>query len=242
MPDFVIVGGMRCGTTSLYDWLARHPLVAPATTKELRYFDVDHAKGQRWYRSHFPLVRGGRITGEASPYMLFYYVAPERASRELPHGKFIALLRNPVQRAISHYWFCRRMNLETESLDVAIGLEESRLAPEAESFRRGGKAPNHRWFSYAARGEYATQLKRWFEFVEPQRILVLESERLFSDPDTQASVTTWLGLPPSSESFLHVNRRNREDTDPSVVDRLERHFAPHNEELFDLLGTRLWGY
>jgi hypothetical protein len=241
-PDFVILGGMRCGTSSLYRWLSAHPQVTPATKKELNYFDVDHAKGQRWYRSHFPLLRHGRITGEASPYMLFYFVSPERVARELPETKLIALLRNPVERAISHYWFSRKMEIETEPLETAIRLEPERLAPEKEAFIRGGKCPHHRWFSYLARGEYASQLERWFAYVGRERILVLESEKVFSDPDTRALLTDWLGVAPSARPFAHINRRSREPVDPALLATLEHHFEPHNEELFALLGTRFWGY
>lgn len=243
LPDFVILGAMRSGTTSLYEWLARHPQMAPPTTKEIRYFDVDHARGPRWYRSHFPLAlaRAGRVTGEASPYMLFYHLSPPRVADELPTAKLIVVLRDPVQRAISHYWFSRRMHVETEPIEAAIALEPERLAGEVESFRRGGKSPNHRYLSYLARGEYAAQLRRWFEYVDPGRILVLESEKLFTDADSRRSVTDWLGISPTSEPLQQVNRRLREPTDPAVIAILEAHFAPHNEELFELLGRRLWG-
>ena len=95
MPDFVIVGAARSGTTSLYRWLGSHPDVAPAWKKEIHYFDEYHGHGRRWYRAHFPFRHRGRITGEASPYMLFHPLAPDRAARELPPStKFIVILRN----------------------------------------------------------------------------------------------------------------------------------------------------
>ena len=76
MPDFVIVGAARSGTTSLYRWLGSHPDVAPAWKKEIHYFDEHYGRGMRWYRAHFPFRRRGRVTGEATPYLLFHPLSP----------------------------------------------------------------------------------------------------------------------------------------------------------------------
>src|SRR5581483_4847486 len=117
LPDFVILGTQRGGTTSLYRWLVSHPDVAPAMKKEVHYFDDHYHHGLRWYRAHFPVRRAGRITGESSPYMLFHPLAPERAAADLPdRTRFIVLLREPAESAISQYWQWRRRRLwETES-------------------------------------------------------------------------------------------------------------------------------
>src|SRR4051794_39950057 len=80
LPDFLIIGAQKSGTTSLYDYLCQHPQVRPAMTKEVHYFDFNFTRGTRWYRSHFPLGVGSRnwVTGEATPYYLFH---PETANR-----------------------------------------------------------------------------------------------------------------------------------------------------------------
>src|SRR3984885_6145785 len=160
MPAFIIIGASRSGTTSLYDWLTSHPDVSAATRKELHYFtDRNYHKGPRWYRSQFPLARPGRITGESTPQMLYHPLSPERAAADLPATtRFIALLRDPVDRAISHYWQIRRAGRESEDLETALSLEAERLSREMDDFRHGRLSRAHHKFSYMARGEYASQL------------------------------------------------------------------------------------
>ena len=242
LPDFVILGAQRSGTTSLYDWLSDHPAVVPATRKEVHYFDLHYDRGLGWYRAHFPMGHGAHLTGEATPYLLFHPLAPERVARDLPPTtRFVVLLRHPVQRAVSHYWHERRMGTESETLAVAVAAEEQRLAGADEQVRRGAASFAHLHQSYAARGRYAEQLRRWFDHVEPARILIVESERLFVDPDATAQVGAWLGLEASAAPLPAKNEATRHDaTDPEVLRYLEQYFAPHNEDLFELLGQRLW--
>jgi Sulfotransferase domain len=242
LPDVVILGAQRGGTTSLFDWLAGHPAVAPSTTKEVHYFDRYYANGEAWYRAHFPLRTSPRLALEATPYLLFSPLAPGRIAADLPPStRFIVLLRDPVQRAISHYWHSRRIHAEDQPLAVALAREEERLAGQLEIVLAGGESFAFRNFSYQARGHYAEQLRRWFDAVERQRFLVMESEELFRDEGGPARVLQWLGLSPRHEPFPATNeaRRDRPEEE-AVVEELRRHFAPHNEDLFALLGTRLW--
>ena len=241
-PDFVIVGAQRGGTTSLYDWLSGHPAVAPASRKEVHYFDLHYGRGPRWYRAHFPIRRPGMVTGEATPYLLFHPLAPEHVARDLPAPtRFVVVLRDPVERAVSHYWHERRLGAETEPLAKALALEEGRLAGSAERVRRGEPSYAHLHFAYAARGRYAEQLTRWYGHVEKDRILVVESEQLFGDRAAAQRVATWLGLGAHHGAFPALNDARRgDDTDAEVLASLRDYFAPYNEELFALLGTRLW--
>jgi hypothetical protein len=243
LPDFVILGAQRGGTTSLYRWLATHPGVAPALKKEVHYFDGHYHKGLRWYRAHFPYRWDRRISGESCPYLLFHPLAPERVARDLPAvTKYIVLLREPSERAISQYWLWRqRGQWETESLERAIELEPERLAFEDERVRRGERSTNHIAFSYVARGEYAVQLRRWFDAVGRDRILVLESESLYTDPTATQSVLDWLGLAPHHVPFPAANSAARlDEVSPALMARLREHFEPHNQDLFELLGHQLW--
>ena len=248
MPDFVIVGAARSGTTSLYRWLGTHPNVAPAWKKEIHYFDEHYGRGMRWYRAHFPFRRRGRVTGEATPYLLFHPLAPARAAHDLPHStRFIVLLREPSQRAISQYWFWRQWfrreleGTEIESLEEGIAREPERMAAAEPLVRRGEWNHDHIWFSYLARGEYAGQLRRWFDAVGRDRVLVVESEQLNSDPAVSARVLEWLGLPSHPQPFPALNAAVRlEEADPELTALMSRHFESHNRELFDLIGQELW--
>jgi hypothetical protein len=217
--------------------------VAPLAYHEIHYFDVDYDKGERWYRAHYPIGRRSGISVESSPYMLFHPLAPRRAARDLPQEtRFVVLLRNPVERAISHYWHERRLGFETEPLEAALRLEDVRLAGQDEVVRAGGRSVAHRHFSYRARGHYAEQLRRWFDAVDTSRVLVVESEELFVQPQASVGVLEWLGLARFEVPFPATNDAPRgRGTDPTVVDALRREFAPLDEDLFDLLGRRLWG-
>ncbi len=243
LPHFVILGAQRGGTTSLYRWLSSHPDVAPALKKEVHFFDGHYDKGIRWYRAHFALGHRGRISGESCPYLLFHPLAPGRVARDLPAtARFVVLLREPAERAISQYWHWRQQGRwETESLERAIELEDERLAPQTERFLRGERSVEHIAFSYVARGEYAGQLRRWFDAVGQERILVLESEQLAADPAVPDQVLDWLGLPPHHQPYPASNAARRlEPTSPELLGRLRDHFRPHNQALFELLGRELW--
>src|SRR3712207_6690007 len=107
LPDFVIIGTQRGGTTSLYHYLSKHPEVLPALRKEIHFFDLNFDRGLDWYLAHFARQDQPGLVGEASPLYMFHRDVPERVRRVLPNAKFIALLRNPVDRAYSQY----QMNL-----------------------------------------------------------------------------------------------------------------------------------
>lgn len=242
LPDFLLIGTQRGGTTSLYSWLCSHPGVSSSRRREIHYFANAYDRGARWYQSQFPLRRPGRVTGENTPYLLFHPLAPQRVHQDLPETtRFLVLLRDPVQRAVSHYWLERRIGNETEPLDAAIELEAERLAGETARVERGEFSFTHRHFSYQARGDYAEQLERWFAQVGRERILVVESERLFADEATTAEILRWLGLPPRSVPFPALNEARRaEPESDAVLRRLQARFEGPNERLFDLLGRRLW--
>jgi len=245
LPDVVIIGAQRSGTTSLFDWLAGHPDVAPSCTKEVHYFDRFHANGPRWYRAHFAarLPGGrGRLGLEATPVMLLHPLAPARAAEELPAStRFVALLREPAERAVSQYWHSRRIGAEDQPLARALALEDERLAGQEAVVAGGGESFAFRNFSYRARGRYAEQLRRWFAHVEPARVLVMESERLFRGGEGPAAVLEWLGLRPMAGAFPATNEAPRSGRqDPGVLEELRRYFAPYNDELAELLGTRFW--
>ncbi len=166
-----------------------------------------------------------------------------RAGRRRPssHARFVVLFRDPVQRAISQYWHSRRLHAEDQPLEVALALEETRLAGQEEIVVAGGESFAHRNFSYKARGHYAEQLRRWFAVIERERFLVMESEELFDDPSGPARALEWLGLSPRHAPFPATNDAPRaRPEEQSVVEALRRHFAPFNEDLFELLGRRLW--
>src|SRR6266540_2331415 len=129
LPGFLVIGTKRGGSTSLYEYLIRHPDVAGCLlTKGSHYFDVNFGRGWSWFRAAFPLAGGRRtIAGEASPYYMFHPLAPQRIAAALPEVRLIAVLRDPVERAWSHYRYERHRGYEDLPFEL-LGAPASRLS------------------------------------------------------------------------------------------------------------------
>jgi hypothetical protein len=250
LPDFVIIGAQKCGTTFLYQLLAQHPHVKPAFAKEVHYFDLNFAKGDNWYRSHFPLrPRNGRkyITGEASPYYLFHPHAPRRAFSVVPDARLIVLLRNPVDRAYSHYQHQVKRGVgqarETLAFKEAIEAEQRILPGEADKMARDEhyESSSHRTRSYLSRGIYVDQLLAWSKFFPRKRMLVLKSEDLFDGTTTAlGGMLDFLGIPRwTPETFSIPNKRRYAGVAPLVRQRLDEYYKHHNQRLYEYLGVDL---
>jgi Sulfotransferase domain len=256
LPSYLIIGAQRAGTTSLFDSLCRHPDVAAPTAssevdwfKELHFFDDSFWRGIDWYRASFPLVssrsiarlRGGDlITGEASPSYLFHPGVPARVAATLPDVRLIALLRDPVERAYSHYQLMQRKQWEPLSFEDALAAEEERLAGEEERIIADPRyfSFHYRHHSYVKRGLYADQLESWFVHFPREHLLVLRAEDFFARPaDVFAEVLAFLALRPwKLDDFVRRNRATYQPIDPAVRARLTARFAEPNARLARLLG------
>jgi hypothetical protein len=255
LPDFVIIGAQKAGSTSLYRYLATQPGIRLSSKKEVHYFDLNYERGEGLYLRHFPLAPGARlrraasndvpVVGEATPYYLFHPLAPERMAKTLPHAKLIAVLRNPVDRAYSHYQHQLRKGRETLGFRDALQAEVDRLAGEERRLacEPGYRSENHRHFSYLARGRYAEQLERWYRSFPREQVLVVESEELGHQRRTVLDkVLKFIGAPNSRMDKLEAegeyNQGSYAAMDDGTRDWLRAYFAPHNERLFALLGAR----
>jgi len=244
----------------MFNYLLQHPLVAPMfpsfqNIKSPHYFDINYGKGLAWYRSHFSTRvyraaaqwRHGRapVAGEASPYYLFHPSAAERVHDILPAAKLVVLLRDPVDRAFSHYW--ERINAGTETLgfEQALEAEPERLAGEVERILAdpGYYSVAHDYYSYLARGRYLEQLRPWIERFGRDSCLILRSEDFYANVgDTYGRVLGFLGLPP-----FHLTHMRRYSVvpmrppalDPATRERLAEYYAPHNRALEAYLGMDL---
>ncbi len=239
LPGAVLLGTMKGGTSSLYGYLKAHPDTLPSNRKEVHFFDLNHFRGTRWYRAHFPLASSG-LAYEASPYYLFHPHVPRRMHALLPGAKLLVLLRDPVSRAWSHFRHEVRAGRETRGFVEAIDAEPREVGADMERLDRNpdGYARHHHRYAYLARGRYAEQLERWFAMYPRDQILVLKSEALFRETEpTFARVLEFLGLPSwRPESFDTRNVGGGEALDGAVRARLQSYFQPHNERLAELLG------
>lgn len=254
LPDFLVIGGQRCGTTSLHSVLTRHPNVASARLmKGVHYFDTAYDHDLSWYRTHFPTSAYGKLVerrtgspllvGEASPYYLFHPLALERIRRDVPGAKLIALLRDPVERTLSHYKHEVRRGNEPLGMSEALAAEDGRLRGERE--RIVAEAPRynshaHQTFSYAARSRYDEQVARLFELFPREQVLVVASERFFAEPAAvYAETLAFLGLPAFTPTeFPRENATPDRNVPPEVRSALAASFREPNERLFELLGER----
>jgi hypothetical protein len=191
--DFLIAGVQKGGTTALFQYLAEAPDVALADPKEVHFFDDD---GQDWaaanyaaYEAHFP-PPDGRPRGEATPIYLYWKDGLERIAAYNPAMKLVILLRDPVQRAWSHWRMEYARGAETEPFAWCIREGRQRLF-------RADLWGYHREYSYVERGFYGEQLERAVALFGRERLLVVKSDELRSDPGpVLVDVRRFLGLGP----------------------------------------------
>ena len=243
LPDALIIGAMKSGTSSLHYYLTQHPQVVPPLRKEVHYFDLNFGRGEPWYRANFGRAGAGGLNLDSSPYYLFHPQVPQRAHALLPNARLIVLLRDPVRRAYSHYWHERDKGREPRSFEDAIAAEPERIERDHERLATGEieRSASHQYFSYLARGRYAEQLQRWLQFYPREQLLVLRFEDLAKEPLPVLNRSLeWLGLPAMASARLEPrNTRKYPPIAPETAARLQEYFAPHNAELESLLGGSL---
>lgn len=243
LPDAMIIGAMKCGTSSLHNYLAQHPQVIPPLRKEVHFFDMNYGRGESWYRANFGRAGEPGLNFESSPYYLYHPLAPERASRLVPQARLIVLVRDPVRRAYSHYWHERDKGREKLSFEDAVAAEPDRLGIDAERLARGEieRSAAHQHFSYLGRGRYAEQIERWLRFYPRERLLCLRFEDLAADPLAVLNQSlACLGLPAMASARLEArNTRKYPPITPGTAERLKLYFEPHNRALEALLGRPL---
>jgi hypothetical protein len=242
LPDFLILGAQKAGTTALYAYLRWHPEITGPSFKEVSFFDRHYVKGERWYRAHMP-VRRRSLVGEASPSYLFHPLAPERVAGMLPGARLIALLRNPVDRAFSHYQHEVALGREPLSFEDAVDREDERMQGELERMLRDPSYFSLAWWNhtYVARGRYAEQLERWFAAFLREQLLVLFTEELSADTAaTYRRVLDFLGVTARDlESYPRIFDRDYADMNPGTRARLHKEFEDPNRRLASLLGRDL---
>jgi hypothetical protein len=265
LPDFLVLGAAKAGTTSLARWLEAHPQVFVPPQKELHFFDrdVNWSRGVDWYAEFFTDADPGAVAGEASPAYLYVPAAAERIAQVVPTARLVALLRHPVDRAYSHYWHAHEWGGEERTFDDAVA-----------ALLRGepGVRP------YLARGYYLEQLERYEQLFGSDAMLVLRFDDLTHDPaGTFGRVCRFLGVeevvPANVGRVYNAHSRHRSSRlraamegrrlwrraprvaraldrvntaenryppmDPALRARLLDHFAPYNDKLADHLGADL---
>jgi hypothetical protein len=249
LPEFIIIGVQKSGTSSMHDCLIQHPqLFSSPFRKEIHFFDKGaleeensiNIKNEAWYRAHFPSEQergAGSRTFENTPNYLYNPLVPERIFNLIPEVKLIALLRNPADRAISHFFMCQRKNVEHLPMLEAFQQEEERIEKLSMEKNTGRELTQ---ISYKSLGRYAEQLKIYLQFFPIERIMLLKSEEFFNDPHKSLRrVFDFVGVDPN---FIvpNVTPRNvgmgKSEVPLVVSEYLDEYFTPYNHALYELTG------
>ena len=246
LPDFIIIGSMKCGTTSLYYDICEHPCVSAAAYDEIGFFDSNFHLGLNWYRSMFPTkgqiddVRrkeGVAITGEDTPFYFWNPIAAKRIQKILPNIKLIIILRNPIDRAYSEYQDLVSRESNSPSFETFIENEintrKKGIIITEENFEIFNQND-----SYLLKGIYIDQLKIWAGLFPKEQIFTLSTESLNSDPTaSMESVFQYLNLPDYKiKKPQHQKQKKYTPMDSQTRKLLIEFFKPHNERLFKFIG------
>ena len=249
LPDFLIIGVSRSGTTSIYNYLTMHPNVIPAFRKEIHYFERNFHRGINWYKSFFPtqlykyiirfILKRRIITGEATPGYILYPSLPKKVFSLLPNVKLIILLRNPVDRAYSHYKYIAKLGKENLSFKIAIKKEQERIKNELEKALNDENYDSDylRQFSYLARGIYIDQIKNWRNFFPKNHFLIIKSEGFFENPsNVLKQVCRFLEIPYYKvKNFKKFSSGISRLLDSKTREFLISYFEPYNKSLYNYL-------
>ena len=247
LPDFVIIGYSKCGTTSLYDFMVKHPNIKPAVTKEIIYFTSKYDHGTRWYRSNFPTniskyysyKKTGQtvLTGESTPRYITHNETAPRMKKIIPDVKLIVILRNPVDRAYSHYHHMKRGTIGREFVQ---NMSFEQYIKTEEFINSICDIPVH-FTNYRVlkTGIYIDYLQNWFKYYDRKQFLFLCTEDFYENPQQTLDKTfDFLELPPFKANNLtnfnvgNYKKKMNEDTRKHLIE----YYKPHNKRLYRLLG------
>ncbi len=230
----------------------QHPCIHPCTTKEPRFFDKYYNRGINWYKSCFPFTFQKKFekkffhrkffTGEATERYFEHPYVPQRIKKITPNAKFIVLLRNPIDRAYSHYNMRHDSKKEELSFEQAIIQEKERTKDEFEKMLNDENYYSKDYFhhSYLERSIYVTKLKHWMNEFPKERFLILKSEEFFKEPNNiYNQVIKFLELPKwelHEYKKIGAGKYNQPKMEFSTRTQLIDYFRPYNEKLYKFLG------
>jgi len=253
LPNFLIIGFVKCGTTSMYQYLIKHPNVYAPTGKEIDYFDRLYARGINWYKNKFPfrtkkffvqkLLKKDFITGEATPRYIEHPHALKRIKNTLPHTKFIVLLRNPIDRAYSHYNQNLHLDYEFRSFEDALTHEQERI--KGRFIKMQQNEHYYSWdydlYGYLEHGMYVNKLEIWLREFPREQFLFIQTEEFLKNTETiYRQALEFLNLSPLKiNDYKRYKEREYKNSkiDTALRKKLVEYFKPHNEKLYELLGT-----
>lgn len=240
LPDFIIAGAQKSGTTSLRWYLGQHPNIKVSIPDEVHFFDVNFNKGLGWYRRQFPILFSeDTLTGEASPYYLFHPLVPGRIDKVLDDVKVFILLRDPIDRAYSHYQ--HNVSEGREDLDFlrALDKEEERISKGFKKVSDGEDSYPYRNYSYISRSIYKPQVQRFIDVIGSDNIMFIKSSRFFEyTKDTLRDAFRFLGVKENVDITTNrvLNGRDYRSLNNKEIDVAKEKIGNRNEGLEELVG------
>lgn len=242
LPDFLIIGASKSGTTSMLEYLNEHPDIWTRTKDcvgrvELNYFTHQwDKKDEGWYASLLT-DNENLLIGEKSVSYIYFKEGPKNAKKTIPDAKFIALFRKPVERAYSMY----QMKVDyNEPRPNEPELKENRTWREVYETSLKSSL-------YFNKSIYYPQIKRWFNYFDRDQFKLLCAERFFENtPEVLKEVHKFLGVNPMQNlyDFIPHNFRPYDEMDDDIYRELEEYYRPKNEKFFELIGKDFseWWY
>ena len=242
LPDFVVIGSTKSGTTSLHYYLIQHPGII--SERNVHFFEYMQTNSIEWYRAYFPTKAYKNFkkltVGEQTATYLFHPLIPKRIHTTIPNAKLIVVLRNPVDRAYSNYTHQVREGIEKRTFEEAIKSELKRIEickNNSEYKINNDDFSNHVIFSYLRHGIYVDFIKAWMEFFTKEQFLILPTYDLNNNrAKFLKQVFDYLNV--QNFEIKDVERQNvgeYKKLDKSMRKFLVNYYRPHNERLFKLL-------
>lgn len=225
-PNFICIGAAKAGTTTLYDVLKDHSQIYLPHIKETHFFDDPQYwdRGAEWYfNEYFSKVKDQPLIGEITPSYVYFPDVPERIFSTLgPDVKIILMIRNPVDRAISHYKMHHSRGNENLSFSEAAEAEKSRLEQTYLEQSR---------YSYMSRGYYSEQIENFLKYFSKEQIHVMVFEEIFQDKkESYTKVLEFLGV-----DFEELNWDRQSNFSAVPRSKIINHIV-HRSKLAQVLG------
>lgn len=242
LPDFMIIGATKAGTTSLHAYLQQHPKITSSVSKEPHFFNWRFSQGTTWYQSLFPLKGvNKKLAFDASASYLFHPHAPRRIKEFLPKVKLIVLLRDPVSRSFSEYQMRVRNNTENiKTFEEAIEIEKLRTHQELKKIINDkiSYSENVRRFSYLSNSKYIEHIEKWLDYFSKNQFLFIQSEVFFKTPMTVLKeIYEFLEVPDyTPQNLKPLNQFRYPTLNFETENRLTEYFRPYNNRLYKLIG------
>lgn len=248
LPNFLIIGAPRSGTSSLYYYLTQHPSISSCKIKEPNYFAMYYDRSLDWYRTFFPTVwsksryekkqKRKFVTGEASTQYYWHPHVPNRVKEVLPDVKLIMLLRNPAERSFSQYNMEVRHGHENLSFEDAIKNEKNRIKGEYEKMLNDDTyfSAKYTMYAYLEKSIYVNYLKNWLTFFPRKNFLFIKSENFYQETSHVVNkIFEFLDLPILSvDTSKILKKRSYQAMNSNTKKQLTKYFKPFNEQLYSL--------